>query len=169
MYGLPWSSKATTLMFRGFALFSALLCVSCASFIASPISDDARDTSGQFDGQYVGTIDKMPLRQQYGNSYFKCYGKSRTVNLRVKDGRLSMNYRGKQKTTNVGDNGKFYLEIETDQKYGTRSDGLTVPGSDITHIYRGRLGQSSKGAFVVGKSSLGGGGCSADMQLARTN
>ena len=144
-----------------FVLIIGLSSVGCAGMVSKQVSDAQRDQSGKYDGIWHGKISGGGSIQYIGKQGLRCSKQDATVHFAVKDGKLrvvaGMSTRGGD--TNVGIDGKFRLEIPTDQKYSGGGFNVQKPG--VTLIVQGNLAENvKKGLYVVGMGQLNNEGCS---------
>ncbi len=146
----------------------------CGSIQAVPSSE--RDSSGKFDGSWIGTFQRTPsVQYAYVEDQrwtLNCHNyKGRVIGIYIKDGVVS--YRSgpddKIHEANISKNGKFRLEVPTDDTAGvtTRSDS-TLGKDAITLILLGKMGSATpKARFVIGVKEFFNHGCSTTIVFKR--
>ena len=146
-----------------------MMSVSCSSVLLVPVSESDKDSSGSYDGRWLGTITNTPATQQSaGNvSYMRCGDRSGQVvgPIKVTDGSFRLNYRGESVTTNVNSSGGFKAMVPL--KRGQFSGGkASFVSKKDTLIVSGSL-ETGKGTFRVSSIDLGGAGCSSVLAFKK--
>ncbi|MEM7259160.1 MAG: hypothetical protein AAF404_17420 [Pseudomonadota bacterium] len=148
---------------------SILLFVGCASVPLVPVAESDKDSSGSYDGRWLGTITNTPSTQQsIGTvSYMRCGDRSGQVvgPLMVKDGTFRLNYRGENVTTYVNSHGGFkaVVPVKMGQFYG---GGASFVSKKDTILVSGSL-DSKKGTFRISTVDLGGAGCASSLSFKK--
>ena len=161
------SGHVRTLRFLTVLFLGAGLLSSCAAFIVSPVSDADRDTNQTFDGHWRMTTAPLNSMQTVGKARFRCDFRKNVSMLRVKDGAAKITGRYPNHVTNVAANGRFRLEIPTENRF-RNSRGNNEIKNRVVHIYQGILSEEeSTGLFILGKESLNNAGCSTEMTIKK--
>lgn len=146
-----------------------MLSVSCSSVPLVPVSESDKDSSGNYDGRWLGTITNTPGTQQsVGNvSYMRCGDRSGQVigPFKVTDGSFRLNYRGENVTTNINSSGGFKatVPLKTGKFYG---GGASFVSKKDTLIVSGSL-ETGKGTYRVSTVDLGGAGCASALAFKK--
>jgi len=140
-----------------------------SSFVAKPVTESSKDTSGTFDGRWVGSVEST-AQSQYGpgNWKFSCNDRSgERFGFIVENGQATMQLMDRQNVTYVNADGQFRFEVPTeiDAKAGGRSD-LSVNDGAITLILIGSL-SDQKGSFTIGVAQFANNGCTSEISYQK--
>lgn len=148
-----------------------LLFASCSSVPLVPVSASGKDSSGRFDGRWLGTITNTPgIQQSAGKvSYMRCGDRSGRVigPFQVTDGSFRLNYRGENVTTNVNSSGGFKAVVPL-RRGQFRGDNASFVSKKDTLVVSGSL-ETGKGSFRVTSVDLGGAGCTSAVAFKKLN
>lgn len=153
---LPVLAIALTLPLQG--------CLS--SFVAKPISETNKDTTGAFDGQWTGVV-KSTAGQQQGTGNWRLTCNDRAGDkfgpIVVNGGQATMPLLNKQNTTFVNSKGQFRFEVptETSVSESDRSDTSLNNGA-VTLILNGSLTEQT-GHFIIGIAEFANSGCTSKV------
>lgn len=146
---------------------AALLLGACAS----PVKESERDTSGRFDGRWVGTVEEgIPSVVTSGNWTKRCSSGDWQFGFVVDDGTVALPLRGEAEAPSafVDSSGYFRLVVPRgDREVSSRESG-SVGTSSLRWIFDGRLGEGEQVKFTVGDSKYGGAGCWWNLDVERT-
>lgn len=135
----------------------------CATKHVSPAD---RDTTGTYDGVWVGTVGKPRASRVTlpGNWIMTCDWEPFHINMTVADGKVRLN-KAEVKTP-VSTKGDFRIDVP---RGAARMNGGVMPGnSGIVDIYSGNLADSSPhGKVTQYITTVGSNGCSADIEFRR--
>ncbi|PID60620.1 MAG: hypothetical protein CSB44_09560 [Gammaproteobacteria bacterium] len=140
------------------------LVAACGS---SAIKPSERDTTGQYDGLWVGRVSEPRASrvELSGSWYTKCDWEPFEVRFVVEDGRIRLRRDSRNEfNTPVAGDGRFHLERPG--KMATGRIG-TLPGNGkAVYVYTGSLAEDGReGWYKPYVTSMGTGGCSAKMTL----
>jgi len=140
-----------------------------SSFVAKPITESSRDTSGTFDGRWVASVESTAQSQHGpGNWKFDCDDRSgERFGITVENGQATMPLMNRQNVTYVNSNGQFRFEVPTEfeAQADGRSDSSVNDGA-ITLILIGSL-SDQKGSFTIGVAQFANNGCTSEMSYQR--
>lgn len=141
-----------------------------SSLVVKPISEANKDTSGAFDGQWIGTIQSTPARQQGpGNWTMTCTDRTGDkFAINVSGGEANMPLANRQNNTYVNSKGQFRFEVPTESSAsasGTSDSSLN--NGAITLILTGSLTDQS-GNFVIGIAELANSGCTSKVAYEKS-
>ncbi len=129
-------------------------------------SADNRDTTGAFAGVWQGNVGG-PRAQRVdlaGNWFMNCNWEPFSIFLNVKDGTVQLN-EVKDKAY-ISTKGSFRLDLTGGE--GSSSRGVMPGNSKFVNVFSGSLaGDKPKGRYSQYLPSIGGNGCSANIEFSR--
>jgi len=147
----------------------ATLLSACGSNLVKPVDEGSRDTSGAFDGIWVGETTKTNSSQRHGDWLVNCKDPNLKFNLNVKAGQISIGNNDNVPVTYIDENGRFRFTIETDHKMEeTLASEASLTNGNVKIFIDGELGaEGPKGKYIVGVAQFGYRGCTSQMVYAR--
>ncbi len=147
------------------ALFTLL--GGCAGTVVSPVKEQDKSTSGEFDGVWKVEVAKGAGTQYVDKWTLTCGDMSRVFELVVRDGVINIASGQNKQTAYVSKTGKFkvILPIAGETKESV-SSSTSVANGRMQLILRGQLAeQNAVGFFTVGVAEFGYGGCTAKTRF----
>lgn len=153
-----------------------LLCASllmtlagCANKVARQVTDNNRDTSGRYDGQWLVHTLPAATIQNIEQWRFRCDNMEGQFTVRVEDGKLYAisDFDNRPHTTNINSKGEFRLLMPSASKVkeGARASA-SVYGGDVTYIVQGSLaGEKPSGYLTTGVAQFGNNGCTTGVRF----
>jgi hypothetical protein len=109
----------------------------------------------------------LSATQDIGRERFTCTFKVRTIAKAVNNGTGRINYGGTMRSGNIASNGKFRIELPTENRF-KKSNGDNDVKNRITYIFQGYLAESgASGLFTSGKEDLNNAGCSTKLVITK--
>ena len=145
---------------------TALLLGACAS----AVKESDRDTSGRFDGRWIGSVEEgIPSSVRSGNWQKKCTSGDWRFGFVVDDGTISLPSNGEADASSafVDSSGAFRLVVPRGSREVTSRESGSVGASSLSWIFAGRLDEERTVRFTVGDSKYGGAGCWWNLDLQR--
>jgi len=147
-------------------LVSAILIQGCLP--GAVVRESNKDTSGTYDGRWMGTITKTPNKQYApGNTILTCGDRSggKFGPMSVSGGQLTLNFGNESMSTFVSSSGNFRLELPASDA-GYTSQSNRIANRSGTLIITGALDKGT-GTFVAAAASLGNTGCKSSMTFKK--
>lgn len=148
---------------------SVILASGCASSPITAVNESNKDSTGSFDGRWMGTITNTPpVQQSSGNvAYMKCGDLTgRSVGpFAVKDGEMVYFFQNKSRKTYVNSKGGFKLVMPVraggfsggSETFTAKKDTLTIAGSL----------EKGEGYHASASSDFGGAGCTSSVSFKK--
>jgi len=143
--------------------------IACAPVVLKPVTEEARNPNGDFDGSWLVDIRKAAaLQQGPGNWTFNCGGNAEQMQMIVSDSVARVQFAGKVHQTFVGVDGEFRFEIPIEEK--AEADGtsdISIDRQQVTLIILGSLSEQS-GLLVWGIAEFANDGCKSTLSMSLT-
>lgn len=142
-----------------------LLALTLGGCAAGHVKTSDRDTTGTYDGVWVGTVGSPSARRVSlpGNWYMNCDWEPFEVYFVVEDGRMQI---GKlEGKTPVSSSGRFRMDIAhgDSQMIG----GIMSGNGKYVTIFSGKFSGDATGKYQQVNTSIGTYGCTSKMQFHR--
>ncbi len=141
----------------------------CASTVLKQVSESNRDETGQYDGNWKGTIKSTASKQSLGGNWTLTCGDRAGTNLgiiSVVDGVATIGKRNIS-TAFVNQSGKFRFEIPIEEvAAASGTSDATISNGKMTILMYGSL-ESGTGKYTLGIAQFGNNGCSSKVVYER--
>ena len=157
-------------------LFACLQLVGCSTI---DISDKERTSIEQYDGVWIGVLEKPGTIQfsdlafgSNSDSVFTCNEIDAEIQARVNDGVITGTVNMEKEVTfssNVNDHGKFYAEIPRESLFLV--NGRSRFGGHEYHVFQGTFDLSANsggGVYTSAFGSVSEGGCEYPIAFRKT-
>ena len=147
------------------AVLSVSILAGCA---ASHVDPADRDTTGAYDGVWIGKVDGPRALKEIlpGNWQMNCGWEPFEIFLLVDDGRIQLG-RLENKSP-VSKNGDFRIDLSSGD--AKMSNGIMPGNSDFMQVFSGNLsGDDPRGKYRQFIASISTHGCSAKIRFTREN
>lgn len=140
----------------------------CAGRVTRAISADDRDTSGTFDGRWIGTVVHTQSTQRFQGWVMSCAKPMNKIAILVKNGQVSTEAGDDAQVAYISREGRFRIAIPSGRR-ASASIASEVPlNSQVTYFVDGDLGtDKTVGAFVIGIADFGNSGCTSSISYSK--
>lgn len=157
---------------KALLLSTILISTACVN---QPVEPDQRDSSGRFQGFWVGNLALTKEVQVFNKYIYSCSKYQHPLFLKVEDGYLT-GLVGEEGSlggfrTPVDETGYFYAVIETDHKYREGDDVPFGSSTSVNILIKGQLnaGENAGEGTLVMAQKASTHGCTADFTVSREN
>jgi len=158
--------------------FSVIFTLSCSIVLSGcgtikAVSHDDRDTSGKFDGHWLGTFKRTPgVQYPVGGWELNCYNyEGGVVGLYIEKGIINVVNNDRTYSAFINEDGQFRIELPTEEVMTESiASDFALDQGQVTLILSGKLGKAQPTArFVVGVKEFDNDGCTTHLKLERSS
>lgn len=148
-------------------MFMVLFQIGCVANVSSQTRESDRDTSGQFDGNWLANVQKSAEKQVLpGNWVANCDGRPRQFKMRVAKGQIAFSSGDKEQRTFIDGEGQFRFDIPLNKRATSAGTSAKIDLNKRTLIIYGNLSKA-KGRMTFGVAEFGNNGCTAIIKFAK--
>ena len=154
------------------ALTAAILIVGTGACATSAVVPDSeRDTSGQFDGNWlVSVLDTPNTQQAFSNWILNCEDMAWEFPVVIENGQMTTNLDGIVSTANVDGEGNFLLVAPTgSQTSESAGSAASIKRGEVTLFVSGNLtGDQPAGDYRAGVKEFANNGCRTKARFIKS-
>lgn len=151
------------------AVLASALSLGCASYPRAPLADEARDTTGSFDGDWVARVARPArLQPMPGKWMMECNAKAFDFGFTVTDGRLTIG--DNDESAVVDESGRFAWHQYTGAELRVSGPGPAIrrDSQQMRIALQGQLaGDEPSGRYTHGAKLHGWAGCSSPVEFQK--
>ena len=142
-------------------LAGSLLAAGCSKEVRRIVSEDFKDQSGIYDGDWLAFMAQTPSPRIIQNWKVKCRSFEQSIPITIGEGQVTTRINDIDHSTYISSNGRFRLEIPTGLKMSNPiSSSATLLDGRVTLILQGDLGRERpSGSFTFGIADFANVGC----------